>query len=86
MRNGKCATMEVQGNQIPVVKKFLDVFPKKLPGLPPDRDLEFSIELIPGAEPISKAPYRMTPSELTILKEQLQEILDKGFIRPSAAP
>jgi transposase InsO family protein len=86
IRYGKCSTMEVQEDDIPVVKDFLDVFPEKLPGLPPDRDLEFSIELIPGAGPVSKAPYRMAPSELAILKEELQEILDKGFIRPSASP
>ncbi|GJX40577.1 putative reverse transcriptase domain-containing protein [Tanacetum coccineum] len=57
-----------------VVREFADVFPDELPGLPPAREIEFGIELIPGAEPISKAPYRMTPVELKELKEQLQEI------------
>ncbi|GJT24991.1 retrotransposon protein, putative, ty3-gypsy subclass [Tanacetum coccineum] len=60
-----------------------DVFPEELPGIPPIRDVEFNIELIPGAEPISKAPYRMAPIELKELKDQLQELLERGFIRPS---
>ncbi|GJS61656.1 retrotransposon protein, putative, ty3-gypsy subclass [Tanacetum coccineum] len=66
-----------------VVREFADVFPDELPGLPPAREIEFGIELIPGAEPISKAPYRMAPVELKELKEQLQEMLENGFIRPS---
>ncbi|XP_035837185.1 uncharacterized protein LOC118485060, partial [Helianthus annuus] len=69
-----------------VVREYPDVFPDELPGLPPDRQLEFTIDLIPGAEPISKAPYRMAPMELKELKEQLQELLDLGFIRPSVSP
>ena len=56
----------------PVVKEFLDVFPEDLPGLPPDRVLEFFIDVIPGTTPISKAPYRMVPVELAELKKQLQ--------------
>nr|GFD03430.1 DNA/RNA polymerases superfamily protein [Tanacetum cinerariifolium] len=56
------------------------------PGLPPAREIEFGIKLIPGAEPISKAPCRMTPVELKELKEQLQEMLENGFIRPSISP
>ncbi|KAD5508277.1 hypothetical protein E3N88_15980 [Mikania micrantha] len=70
----------------PIVCEFPDVFPKELPGLPPDREVEFTIDLIPGAEPISKAPYRMAPLELKELKEQLQELLELGFIRPSVSP
>ncbi|KAD3642141.1 hypothetical protein E3N88_31365 [Mikania micrantha] len=70
----------------PVVCEFPDVFPEKLPGVPPDREVEFTIDLIPGAEPISKAPYRMAPMELKELKEQLEELLDLGFIRPSVSP
>ncbi|GJS58849.1 putative reverse transcriptase domain-containing protein [Tanacetum coccineum] len=66
----------------PVVQNFLDVFPDELPGLPPDREVEFTIELIPGAQPISKAPYRMALVELKELKDQLQELLERGFIRP----
>jgi len=57
----------------PVVEEFLDVFPEDLSGLPPDRVLEFSIDIIPGTAPISKAPYRMAPVELAELKKQLQE-------------
>lgn len=71
---------------IPVVNEFTDVFPEELPGLPPSREVEFEINLIPGAEPISKAPYRMAPAELKELKEQLQELLDRKFIRPSVSP
>ncbi|GJT90973.1 reverse transcriptase domain-containing protein [Tanacetum coccineum] len=59
---------------------------EELPGIPPIRDVEFNIELIPGAEPISKAPYRMAPIELKELKDQLQELLERGFIRPSVSP
>ncbi|GJU90308.1 putative reverse transcriptase domain-containing protein, partial [Tanacetum coccineum] len=69
-----------------VVREFADVFPDELPGLPPAREIEFGIELILGAEPISKAPYRMAPVELKELKEQLQEMLENGFIRPSVSP
>nr|GFC48408.1 transposon Tf2-9 polyprotein [Tanacetum cinerariifolium] len=58
----------------------------ELPGIPPVREVEFNIELIPGAEPISKAPYRMAPVELKELKDQLQELLERGFIRPSVSP
>nr|GFD11935.1 putative reverse transcriptase domain-containing protein [Tanacetum cinerariifolium] len=62
------------------------VFPEELLGIPPVREVEFNIELILGAEPISKAPYRMAPIELKELKDQLQELLDRGFIRPSVSP
>ncbi|WVZ51030.1 hypothetical protein U9M48_002222 [Paspalum notatum var. saurae] len=71
---------------IPVVCDFPDVFPEELPGLPPDRDVEFRIDLVPGTAPVSKRPYRMAPDELKELKIQLQEQLDKGFIRPSSSP
>nr|GEW27772.1 putative reverse transcriptase domain, aspartic peptidase domain protein [Tanacetum cinerariifolium] len=70
----------------PIVSEFPDVFPDELPGIPPIREVEFNIELIPGAEPISKAPYRMAPVELKELKDQLQELLERGFIRPSVSP
>nr|GFD06568.1 putative reverse transcriptase domain-containing protein [Tanacetum cinerariifolium] len=66
--------------------QFSDVFPDELPGIPPVREVEFNIELIPGSEPISKAPYRMAPIELKELKDQLQELLERGFIRPSVSP
>ncbi|KAE8657488.1 Ribosomal protein S8 family protein isoform 1 [Hibiscus syriacus] len=71
---------------IPIVREFLDVFPVELPGLPPDREVEFQIEIIPRTAPIAMAPYRMAPKELQELKIQLQELLDKGFIRPSVSP
>ena len=72
--------------EVPVVREYVEVFPEELPGLPPDRTIEFEIELIPGTGPISKAPYRMAPAELKELQVQLQELLDKGFIRPSHSP
>jgi hypothetical protein len=71
---------------IPIVCEYPDVFPDDLPGMPPDRDVEFIIELQPGTAPISKRPYRMPPNELAELKTQLQDLLDKGYIRPSASP
>jgi hypothetical protein len=72
--------------KIPVVCEYPDVFPNELQGMPPDRDIEFAIELQPGTTPISKRPYRMPRAELAELKKQLQELLDKGFIRPSTSP
>ncbi|XP_074378105.1 uncharacterized protein LOC141719629 [Apium graveolens] len=66
----------------PVVKEYEDVFPDELPRLPPYREVEFTIELVLGGEPISKAPYRMASLELQKLKKQLQELLDRGLIRP----
>jgi hypothetical protein len=73
-------------DEIPVVCEYPDVFPDELPGMPPDRDVEFVIELQPGTAPISKRHYRMPPKELAELKNQLQELLDKGYIRPSSSP
>ncbi|WVZ97665.1 LOW QUALITY PROTEIN: hypothetical protein U9M48_043179, partial [Paspalum notatum var. saurae] len=72
--------------KIPVVREFPDMFPEELPGLPPDRNVEFSIELVLGTAPVSRRPYRMAPNELKELKTQLQEQLDKGFIHPSSSP
>ena len=71
---------------IPVVCEFLDVFPEDLTRLPPDRDVEFSIELEPSTAPISRRSYRMAPKELAEMKKQLEELLEKGFIRPSSSP
>jgi hypothetical protein len=71
---------------IPVVCEFPDVFPEDLPGLPPERDVEFVIELKSGTAPISRRSYRMPPNELAELKTQLQDLLEKGFIRPSSSP
>jgi hypothetical protein len=73
-------------DEIPVVCEYPDVFPDELSGMPPDRDVEFVIELQPGTAPISKRPYRMPPKELAELKDQLQELLDKGYIRLSSSP
>ncbi|GJY47458.1 putative reverse transcriptase domain-containing protein [Tanacetum coccineum] len=70
----------------PIVSEFQDVFPEELPGIPPIRDVEFNIELIPGAEPISKAPYRMAPIELKELKDQVARVVGASFIRPSVSP
>ncbi|GKE13090.1 putative nucleotidyltransferase, ribonuclease H [Tanacetum coccineum] len=70
-------------SDIPIVRDFEDVFPDDLSGLPPQRQIEFRIDLIPGATPIAKSPYRLAPSEMQELSEQLQELQDKGFIRPS---
>ncbi|WVZ84290.1 hypothetical protein U9M48_031340 [Paspalum notatum var. saurae] len=72
--------------KIPVVCDYLDMFPEELPRLPPDRDVEFKIDLVPGITPVSRRPYRIAPDELRELKVQLQEQLDKGFIRPSSSP
>ena len=69
-----------------VVCEFLDVFPKDLPGLPPDREVEFSIELEPGTAPISRRPYRMALRKLAKMKKQMEELMEKGFIRPSSSP
>ncbi|CAA0840345.1 Uncharacterized mitochondrial protein AtMg00860, partial [Striga hermonthica] len=73
-------------HDVPVVREFVDVFPDELPGGPSNRQVEFSIDLIPGAGPVSKAPYRMAPKELQELKVQIQELLLLGFIRPSVSP
>jgi hypothetical protein len=80
------AMIELPLKKIPVVCEYADVFLDELPGMPPDRDIEFAIELQPGMTPISKRPYRMPPAELAELKKQLQELLDKGFINPSTSP
>ncbi|GJW17487.1 putative reverse transcriptase domain-containing protein [Tanacetum coccineum] len=71
---------------VPTVRDFPKVFPEDLPGLPPTRQVEFQIDLVPGAAPVARAPYRLAPSELQELSTQLQELSDKGFIRPSSSP
>ncbi|GJX01825.1 putative reverse transcriptase domain-containing protein [Tanacetum coccineum] len=71
---------------VPVVQEFLEVFPEDLPGIPPTRQVEFRIDLVPSATPVARAPYRLAPSEMKELAEQLQELTDKGFIRPSSSP
>jgi hypothetical protein len=69
-----------------VVQDYPDIFPEELSGMPPDRDIEFLIELLPGTPPISKRPYRMPVNELVELKKQIVELQAKGFIRPSSSP
>ncbi|KAI3704139.1 hypothetical protein L1987_74353 [Smallanthus sonchifolius] len=71
---------------IPIIRDFPEVFPKDLSGLPPVRQVEFRIDLMPGANPVARAPYRLAPSEMQELASQLQELSDKGFIRPSHSP
>ena len=69
-----------------MVNEFVDVFPEELPGLPPEQEVDFGIDLLPDTQPISIPPYRMAPAELRELKEQLKDLLEKGFIRPSVSP
>ena len=69
---------------IPVVSEFPDVFPEELLEMPPDRELEFAIDLVPGTAPLYKKYYRMPSSELVESKKQLDEMLQKGYIRPSS--
>nr|GEW25672.1 putative reverse transcriptase domain-containing protein [Tanacetum cinerariifolium] len=71
---------------VPIVRDFPDVFPEDLPGIPPARQVEFQIDLVPGTAPVARAPYQLAPSEMKELAEQLQELSDKGFIRPSSSP
>jgi hypothetical protein len=78
--------VELKLKDIHVVRKFSDVFPDDLPGMPPERVIEFKIELQPGTVPIAKAPYKMSPVEMKELKIQLQGLLDKGYICPSTSP
>ena len=77
---------QVELEKIPIVREFPEVFPKELLGIPPEREVDLSIEdsnskrIVPGIAPVSRAPYRMAPAELKELKVQLQELLDKGFV------
>ncbi|GJV69843.1 putative ribonuclease H-like domain-containing protein [Tanacetum coccineum] len=79
------ALKDIYGNSNDV-QDFPEVFPEDLPGLPPTRQVEFQIDLVPGAAPVARAPYRLAPSEMKELSEQLKELSDKGFIRPSSSP
>jgi hypothetical protein len=76
----------IQGSKVPIVNEFPDVFLEELPGIPPDRDIEFVIDLKPGIAPIYKTPFRMTTPELAELKEHIKELLENGFIHPSSSP
>nr|GFA77488.1 hypothetical protein [Tanacetum cinerariifolium] len=71
---------------VPIVRNFPEVFPEDLLGLPPTRPVEFQIDLVPGAAPVARAPYRLAPSKMKKLAKQLKELSDKGFIRPSSSP
>jgi hypothetical protein len=75
----------IQESEVPVVNEFSDVFPEELPGMPPDRDIEFVIELKPGTAPIYKTLFRMTTPELVELKKHIKELQEKGFIHPSSS-
>jgi hypothetical protein len=78
---GKGASLD----DIRIVREFPDIFPEELPGMPPCRDIEFPIELLPRTPPISKRPYRMPMNELVELKKQTTEVQAKGFIRPNSS-
>ncbi|GJT69479.1 putative reverse transcriptase domain-containing protein [Tanacetum coccineum] len=71
---------------VPIVQDFPEVFPEDLSGIPPTRQVGFQIDLIPGAAPMARAPYRLAPSEMKESSDQLKELFDKGFIRPSSSP
>jgi len=77
---------QVMINKLQVVCDFLDVFRDEIPDVPPEREVEFSIDLVPGTKPVSMTPYRMSASELAELKKQLEDLLDKKFVRPSVSP
>lgn len=77
---------EQQAIGIPVVQEYADVYLDEVPRLPPKREVEFSIDLIPSVGPVSVAPYRMTRAELAELKKHIEELLEKKFIKPSVSP
>jgi hypothetical protein len=91
-RKGSCYQMAIDSSEadpletIKVVSEFPDVFPKDLPGMPPERKVELSIELLPRTAPISKRAYRVSGLELVELKKQIDELSEKGYIRPSTSP
>jgi hypothetical protein len=76
----------IELNKVPVVCEYPDVFPEELPGMPPDREIEFVIELAPGTAPIYRKPFRMASTELVELKKQIKELLEKGYVQPSSSP
>ncbi|GJS34265.1 putative reverse transcriptase domain-containing protein [Tanacetum coccineum] len=86
MKKVEDKSKEKQLEEVPIVQDFPEVFPEDLPGIPPTRQVEFQIDLIPGAVPVARAPYRLAPSEMKELSDQLKELSDKGFIRPSSSP
>ncbi|GJW12132.1 putative reverse transcriptase domain-containing protein [Tanacetum coccineum] len=86
MKKAEDKSKEKQLEEVPIVQDFPEVFPEDLPGIPPTRQVEFQIDLIPGAASVTRAPYRLAPSEMKELSDQLKELSDKGFIRPSSSP
>jgi hypothetical protein len=92
LEEGACKHLSVDDKEsnpieaIRIVSEFPNVFPEELPGMPPERKVEFAIELIPGTAPISKRAYRVSELELVELKKQIDELLEKGYIRPSTSP
>ncbi|GJX91638.1 hypothetical protein Tco_0344964 [Tanacetum coccineum] len=86
MKENKDKSKKKRLEDVPTVRDFLEVFPEDLLGLPPIRKVEFQIDLVLNAAPVARAPYRLTPLEIEELSAQLQELSDKGFIRPSSSP
>ncbi|GKF65566.1 hypothetical protein Tco_0192083, partial [Tanacetum coccineum] len=86
MKEAEDKSKEKKLEEVPIVQDFLEVFPEDFPGIPPTRQVEFQIDLIPGAAPVARAPYRLAPSEMKELSDQLKELSDKGFIRLSSSP
>ncbi|GKA78179.1 hypothetical protein Tco_0784716 [Tanacetum coccineum] len=86
MKEAKDKSEEKRLEDVPIVRDFLKKFPEDLPGIPPARQVEFQIDLVPSAAPVARALYRLAPSEMKELAEQLQELSDKGFIRPNSSP
>ncbi|GJX24712.1 hypothetical protein Tco_0231008 [Tanacetum coccineum] len=85
-KEAKDKSEEKRLEDVPIVKDFPEVFLEDLSCIPPARQVEFQIDLVPGAAPVARAPYRLAPFEMKELAEQLQELSDKGFIRPSSSP
>ncbi|GKC70798.1 hypothetical protein Tco_1116681, partial [Tanacetum coccineum] len=85
-KKAKDKSEEKQLEDVPIIREFLEVFLDGRPGLPPARQVEFQIDLVPGATPVAQTPYRLAPAELQELSTQLQELSEKGFIRPSSSP
>nr|GEX59994.1 putative reverse transcriptase domain-containing protein [Tanacetum cinerariifolium] len=85
-KKAKDKSEEKRLEDVPIVREFPEVFPEDLPGFPPARQDEFQIDLVPGAAPVARAPYRLAPTEMQQLSTQLQELSDRGFIRPSSSP
>ncbi|GKE78639.1 hypothetical protein Tco_1544759 [Tanacetum coccineum] len=85
-KEAKDKSKEKRLEDIPIVQDFPEVFPEDFPGIPPTRQVKFQIDLIPGVAPVARAPYRLAPSEMKELSDQLKELSKKGFIRPSSSP